>query len=137
MECKKIFFDANVVLDMVDINRVEYSVANKLVKKVILSGYDILISEDMLSTIYYINKDKTATLNFFKIIQDDWNIVSFSKEIIKDAIDISLEQNLDLEDVLQCLCAKNNNCDVLITNDKKFYDCGIKIMNTKEFLDEK
>ena len=137
MECKKIFFDANVVLDMVDINRVEYSVANKLVKKVILSGYDILISEDMLSTIYYINKDKTATLNFFKIIQDDWTIVSFSKEIIKDAIDISLEKNLDLEDVLQCLCAKNNNCDVLITNDKKFYDCGIKIMNTKEFLDEK
>jgi predicted nucleic acid-binding protein len=45
-----------------------------------------------------------------------------------------LGNSLDLEDILQCLCAKENGCDVLITNDKKFYDCDIKIMTIKEFL---
>lgn len=137
MVCKKAFLDTNIVLDIIDTNRKNHSEANELIGKLIFFGYDIFISEDMLSTIYYINKDKTATLNFFNIIQDDWNIVPFSKEIIKDAINLSLEKNLDLEDVLQCLCAKDNRCDVLITNDIKFYDCGVKIMSTKEFLDEK
>jgi len=40
----------------------------------------------------------------------------------------------DLEDALQCLCAKENNCTLLITNDKKFVDCGIEIMNYERFL---
>jgi len=48
---------------------------------------------------------------------------------------MSLEKDLDLEDVLQCLCAKENGCDVFITNDRKFYDCGINIMTTEAFLE--
>jgi len=40
----------------------------------------------------------------------------------------------DLEDTLQCLCAKENNCTLLITNNKKFVDCDIKIMNYERFL---
>lgn len=44
------------------------------------------------------------------------------------------EKNLDLEDLLQCLCAKENGCGYLITNDKKFCDCGVKVMSSVEFL---
>jgi predicted nucleic acid-binding protein len=93
-----------------------------------------VISEDMLSTLFYIQKDKRKTLEFFKVIYKRWVISSFGKDVIKKAIDLSFENSLDLEDVLQCLCAKENGCDVLITNDKKFYDCDIKIMTIKEFL---
>ena len=88
----------------------------------------------MLSTIFYINKDKNQTLKFFKIIQQRWYIVPFGKSVIDDAIKLSLENNLDLEDTLQCLCAKDNGCEILITNDNKFYDCGIEIMSCEEFL---
>ena len=52
----------------------------------------------------------------------------------KKAIDLSLEKKLDLEDVLQCLCAKENECRVFITHDKRFYDCGVEIMTSEEFL---
>ncbi len=136
MECKRIFFDTNIVLDIIDKNRAQYNLANKLLNKVVLDGYDILITQDMLSTIFYIHKDKTTTLKFFKIIQEDWLIEPFSKKLIEEAIDISLEKNLDLEDVLQCLCAKKNGCDLLITNDKNFYDCGITVMSSQEFLEK-
>ena len=58
----------------------------------------------------------------------------FFKNIIKNAIDLSLEKNLDLEDILQCFCAKENGCSLFLTSDKKFVDCGIKIVNYNEFL---
>ena len=94
-----------------------------------------MISEDMLSTIFYINKDINQTLEFFKVITKRWEIVPFGKEVIKNAINLSLEKNLDLEDMLQCLCAKENGCNTFITNDKKFYDCGISVYNANEFLE--
>jgi predicted nucleic acid-binding protein len=54
--------------------------------------------------------------------------------VIQNAIDLSLEKNLDLEDVLQCLCVKENGCNALISNDKEFVDCGVSIYTTDEFL---
>jgi predicted nucleic acid-binding protein len=91
----------------------------------------------MLSTIFYINKNNKYTLEFFNLISNRWNIVPFGTKVIKNAIDLSLKKNLDLEDVLQCLCAKENNCDTFITNDKRFCDCGVHIMSCDEFLDAK
>ncbi len=137
MDSKNIYFDTNIVLDILDTSRVNYKSANKLFKLCIFNNYKIIISEDMLTTIFYIHKDKQQVLEFFKIIQEDWNISIFGKDVIKNAIDISLKENLDLEDTLQCLCAKENQCGVLITNDKKFYDCGLSIYTTEEFLKEK
>ena len=96
-----------------------------------------MVSEDMLSTIFYISKNKKKTLEFLKLIQKRWEIVPFGREVVRRAVDLSLEKDLDLEDALQCLCAKENGCEVLITNDKKFYDCGMQIMHSAEFLENK
>ncbi|MEA1956089.1 MAG: type II toxin-antitoxin system VapC family toxin [Campylobacterota bacterium] len=137
MECKKVFLDSNIVLDILNSSRSQSEEAKLLWKELVVNDIDIVISEDMLSTVFYINKNKKTTLEFFNVIRRRWIISSFGEKLIEDAIAISLEKNLDLEDVLQCLCAKNNKCDILITNDKKFYDCGVKIMSIKEFLDEK
>ena len=35
----------------------------------------------------------------------------------------------DLEDILQYTCAKDNNCNLIVTNDKKFYSPDIEIEN--------
>jgi predicted nucleic acid-binding protein len=123
-------------LDIVNPNRINNEKAVKLWKMLVLKKYTIMISEDMLSTIFYINKDKKQTLHFFEVIAKRWKIVSFGKDVIKYAIDLSLEHNLDLEDLLQCLCAKENGCEILITNDKKFYDCGVSIYTTEKFLNK-
>jgi predicted nucleic acid-binding protein len=88
----------------------------------------------MLSTLFYINNDNKYTLEFFQMIQKRWKIVPFGENVIKNAIDLSIKNNLDLEDVLQCLCARENDCAVFITNDNKFYDCGLPIQQVGDFL---
>jgi len=131
----KIFLDTNVVVDIIDSSRATHKKAFELLEYLILSDYTICISEDMLTTLFYILKDKKATLMFFEnLIFIDWEILIFSLDTIKLATSLSLEKDLDLEDMLQCLCAKENACDVLITNDKNFCECGIKVSTIEEFL---
>ena len=133
----KIFLDINIILDILDSSRPNHQNAIKIWEISVVKKYQICISEDMLSTIFYINRDKKVTLEFFKTIQKRWTIAMFGKKVIADAIELSLEKDLDLEDALQCICAKENGCNILITNDKKFYDCGILIMSAEKFLSER
>jgi len=135
MKIKKVFLDINIIVDMIDATRVNHIVSLDLMKYLIINDCEICISEDMISTIYYILKDKEKSLNFLaNVVFIDWTILTFGKDVLKKAVQFSLEQKIDLEDALQCLCAKENGCEIFITNDKKFYNCGIKIYSTKEFL---
>ncbi len=137
MANKKIFLDTNIVADMIDDKRENYSVSLSLLQTLMIQEYEIFISEDMLSTLYFISKDKKATLAFFEnIIYTDWYILSYGKRVIKEATRISLSKGIDLEDTLQCLYAKENACTLLITRDKKFVDCGIQIVNYESFLNK-
>ena len=131
---KKVFLDTNIVLDLLDTKRTNYKNVKKLIEYLILNGYSITISEDMLSTIFYINGDDQKTLEFFKVILDSWIVVSFDKVLIKEAVDIAIQNSLDLEDLLQCLSAKDNGCEVLITEDKGFFDCGVEVLSVEAFL---
>ncbi len=131
----KIYLDTNIVADMIDPSRKGHQSSIEFLRESVIRNHTICISEDMLSTLYYISKNKGATLNFFKnIIFIDWQVLSFGQKVAMRATNISLEQELDLEDILQCLCAKENECEILITNDSTFYDCGVKIMTSEEFL---
>ena len=135
MDSKIVFLDTNIILDILDTSRPNSKNIVSLLETLVVQKYKVFISEDMLSTVYYINKNNIKTLDFFKVIQNRWTIAPFGKNVVRDAIDLSLKKDLDLEDVLQCLCAKQNRCDVLITNDGSFCDCGISVMATEEFLD--
>ena len=77
---KTVFLDTNIILDIVDSNRINNKKAVQLWSILVRKQYTITISEDMLSIIFYINKDKRQTLNFFKIITNRWKIVPFGKE---------------------------------------------------------
>ena len=137
MDIKKIFLDTNIVLDIIEPRRKSHEQALQLGEYLLLNDYEICISEDMITTIFYISSSKQESLIFIKeVILVDWQIISFGKDIIKNAIDLSLEKNLDLEDILQCFCAKENGCIAFITNDKKFHDCGISLYTIEEFLKE-
>ena len=138
MENNTIFLDTNIVADLIDASRPNHVQSLELLKYLVLNNYKICISEDMITTVYYVSKDKKHTLNFLEhVIFRDWTILIFGESVLKEAVQMSLDKNLDLEDALQCLCAKENGCEVLITNDKKFYDCGIEIMHCAEFLEDK
>ena len=86
---KKVYFDANIVLDIIDSNRKEHLTAKRMWKDLILEKCIIIISEDILTNVFYILKIKTEALNFFKFIQDNWKIVPFGKDVVKNAIDLS------------------------------------------------
>ena len=131
----RVFLDTNIILDFLDDIRPGYANAVKLVEFLSLNNTEIYISEDMISTVFYIHNNNKQTLEFFQYVLKRWSIVSFGLQLMKEAVDISLEKGLDLEDLLQCLCAKKYSCDALITNDKKFYNCGITIFTSKQFLD--
>ncbi len=135
MGCKKIFLDANIILDFLNKNRINHNKAKELIYYLEVENYDIVISEDMITNIYYINKDKKQVLSFIKeVIIDSWEIVDFGLDIIKKATDYCIKNNSDLEDTLQCFCAKNNSCDIFLTSDKKFINCGIEILDYDGFL---
>ena len=125
MNSKNVFLDTNIIIDFLDKTRQNHLLAVELIEALIIEDYEIFISEDMLSTIYYLIKDKKKVLMFLKDILIEWNIVPFNKDVVLKAIEISLETKKDFEDMLQCLTAKKYNC-VLITNDRKFVNCGIE-----------
>lgn len=88
----------------------------------------------MLNTIVFILKWQSNIFLKIKTIQKQWKILVFGEKVNSDAIDLSIENYLNFEYVLQCLYAKQNNCDYLITSDSQFYDCGINIYTEEEFL---
>lgn len=132
---KKIFLDANIVLDLLDSTRSSHSISKNVFEKLIDNNYTIVISEDILTTIYYIVKNKQAVLDFFETIAAAWEIVSFGKKVISNTINLcKANSNLDFEDVIQSLCAKESDCSIIVSNDKNFYNCGIPVVSGEEFI---
>ena len=129
---RTVFLDTNIVLDLLDSYRPAHDLAKELMKESIESGDCITVSEDMLSTIYYIIKDKQAVLGFIQWIQINWLIVPFGKNVIQQAVELCQQRpEQDFEDALQCYCAKENGCSLLITNDAGFVGCGINVISIK------
>ena len=130
-----VYFDTNIVLDILDSKRENHHKIKPLLQKVIEANMKIVISEDSLTTIYYIAKDKQRVLDFFNVILEEWNVVSFGKSTIVEAIALCQENGkLDFEDTVQCLCAKERACSFLITSDKTFVACGVTVVNVDTFL---
>ncbi len=130
----RVFLDTNIIIDILDTKRPFNPKAKRLIKILTLKKFEIAISEDMLSTIFYIVKDKKAVLKFLRSILDKWLIFSYGENVIKESIELAYEKELDLEDVFQCICAKQNSCSYFITSDKKFFTCGIDIVTYDEFF---
>lgn len=135
MSNKRLFLDVNVVVDLLVATRALHRPTKELIAYLTLNEYEIIISEDMLTTIFYLVKDKEKVLEFFKVIQKRWSIASFGEELISEAIELSLEQKSDFEDTIQCLCPKANGCEIIITSDKRFFDCGLEILDTDGFME--
>lgn len=132
---KKIFLDTNIVADIIDAKRVNHVRSMELMKKLIVEGSTVCISEDMITTLFYISKEKSATLQFFKnVVFVDWEILYFGNNVLIEGVDLALESHIDLEDLLQCLCAKKYGCDTIITNDLSFSSCGIEVKKMEEYM---
>ena len=89
----------------------------------------------MLSTIFYISKDKEKVLLFFETIIAKWSVVPYGLPLISKAItSCKANKGQDLEDTLQCLCSKEHESIYIVTSDKRFLDCGVEVVDYDKML---
>jgi predicted nucleic acid-binding protein len=130
----KAYLDANVVLDFLDGNRRYHDETVNVLNLLSSRGDELVISEDIFTTIHYVLKDKKVALDFLSMVVDQWQVVSFGLEVVRDGIQACFaDSSLDLEDVLQALAAKASGCDLILTNDADFYQCGLVTKHVVDF----
>ena len=120
----KVFFDLNIIIDIIDTDRANNQKAVALMQNLMRNGTDIVISEDSISTLYYNLRHSKQ-----EVITQKWQLASFGVETIKKAIKYSKNSNADLEDALQYFCADKEGCEVIYTCDKNFPKIAIAVKN--------
>ena len=128
----KIFLDANIILDLIDLDRKEHKNSKKKVAKLLQNGDELFTSCDIFTTIYYvaskrIDYDKLIALleKILVFIQ----IISIDTSMIQASITLSKKyHHKDLEDILQYICAKSRGCEMIYTNDKGFFSPDIELL---------
>jgi predicted nucleic acid-binding protein len=133
---KRVFLDANVLLDFLDSERTRHEDTKTLFTMLIDCGCTIVITEDILTTTYYVVSDKPKFLDWLAFVQDNWEIVTFGPDVIRKAVSTCRsDSSLDLEDVLQSLSAERHACDCIVTNDGQFYTHSVPCLNTSRWIE--
>ena len=125
---KKIFLDANVLIDFIDIDREKHEEAMNFIKENINNYF--YTSCDIVTTIYYVVNKKRNPLKDIKNLLKLVDVIPFSNKEVFEAINLMEMSQLfkDLEDTLQYVLAKKIKADYIVTNDKDFYSPDIEIV---------
>jgi len=136
---KKVFVDGNVILDYFLKDRPFSKYSEKAIDYLVENNIYLLTSCDLITTVYYVlsKEDKLQALLNIKDATEFFYIIPFSNYETQKAIKLmQRDRNFkDLEDTLQYVLAKENECDLIISNDKDFYSPDIKVISTKEFME--
>ncbi len=139
MNYKKVFVDGNVILDYFLKDRPFSKYSEKAIDYLVENNIYLLTSCDLITTVYYVlsKEDKLQALLNIKDATEFFYIIPFSNYETQKAIKLmQRDRNFkDLEDTLQYVLAKENECDLIISNDKDFYSPDIKVISTKEFME--
>ena len=132
----KIFFDANIILDMIDTDRGNVDAVRKLVYNALMKDMTLYTSCDILSNIYYVARkklDKETLIKEMLNILEIFEVIEIDKQLAKNALLENRETlSLDFEDLLQSHCAMHKDCDLIVTNDKKFVHGKVKHLSLVE-----
>ena len=131
-----VFIDANIVLDFLDSARPRHTQAVQSLATLAEQGYTPVVTEDLLTTIYYVAEHKIRILEFFTYMLHNWVIVPFGLSILEHTIaDCRQDSSIDFEDRAQGYAALRQNCHFLLTADKNFAaPPGLSICGMQEIL---
>jgi len=138
---KRVFLDANIILDIYDKNRPFHKESSKVIS-ILLRQNDIELftSCDIITTLYYIlsKKGKKDALDSILDLNELCNVVEFSNSEINESCKLMKidKKFTDLEDTIQYVIAKKVSCDLILSNDKKFISDKIVLMSSREFLNK-
>ena len=139
MTYRKVFLDANVILDMYDENRPFHKESSEAISILLQQkDVDIFTSCDIITTLYYVlsKKGKTEALDSILDVNELCTVIEFANsEIEESCMIMKKNQNFtDLEDTIQYVMAKKVGCDLILSNDKGFVSEDVDLMVSGEFL---
>ncbi len=135
---KKIFLDANIILDIFSSNRPQHIHSMKSYAYILSQGdIQLYTSCDIITTLYYVGvkTDKDLILDKIDGVNKILKVIEFSnKEVAQTCSLMKKDKNYyDLEDTIQYILAKKENCNLIISNDENFYSFDIEVMSSEEF----
>ncbi len=135
----KVFLDANVILDIFDFSRSDAQDSFDVYTHLLLNKSILYTSCDIITTLFYIHskKSKTDALQKIEKINKIITVIDFSNQEVANTCQL-MHQNpnfKDLEDTIQYILAKKMTCDLILTNDQRFYSEDIPVMSSKAFAE--
>ncbi|GAB0173585.1 PIN domain nuclease [Helicobacter trogontum] len=132
-----IFIDTNIIVDSIDKTREYHKQARYFITYCYKQQITLVLSEDMISTIFYIfkknskeQKEAEKLINCFQTINNNpkyFKITNFGQDVINKACQNFLNKGGDFEDYLQYYCAEKEKCRFILTSDKKFLKLNMEI----------
>jgi len=140
MKIKKIFFDANIFNDIFDDKRKTHKQSKEALMYALQNDIMVYTSCDIATNIYYITSKYTTkikALDALEILKETVEIIPFAKDELSLAIELMRKDSdySDMEDVIQYVLAKKTECDLIVTNDKRFVAKEIDCVGSEGFMD--
>ncbi len=135
---KKVFLDANIIFDIFSSNRVNHRYSLSAYKYLVKAKNIYLFTScDIITTLYYVGVkiDKELILEKIEGINKLLKVIEFSnKEVAQTCTLMREDKNYtDLEDTMQYILAKKEGCELIISNDDRFYASDIEVVSSEEF----
>ena len=139
MNYRRVFLDANIILDMYDKNRPFHKESSEAIYTLLQhKNVDIFTSCDIITTLYYVlsKKGKTKALDSILDVNEMCSVIEFANQEIEESCQLmKSDKNFkDLEDTIQYVMAKKVGCDLILSNDKGFVSDEIELMGSWEFI---
>jgi len=136
---KRLFLDANILVDFVDDKRPSHIQSKKIIIDAIQRNTHLFTSCDIVTTVYYLSAktDKKRALNEITKINRFCKIIDFSNSEVEQTCDLMAQNSdfKDLEDTIQYILAKKALCDCIISNDKNFLSPDILLLSSEQFCE--
>ncbi|CAA6826540.1 MAG: Unknown protein [uncultured Sulfurovum sp.] len=128
----KIFLDTNILLDLL-LEREKFEEALIILNSIERGMNEGIILDITLVNVDYIAKrQKVDATEFLKLIVKNCKVVGANNELSMEALELD---NKDFEDSLQYVCAKDERCEQIVTNDKGFYLGELEVVSSSAFVD--
>lgn len=136
---KKIFLDANILVDFIDQKRTMHHWSKILIIECLEKNMRLYTSCDIITTVYYLGAkiDKKQALTQVSHLNTFCKIIDFSNSDVEHTCSLMQRDAsfTDFEDTLQYILAKKSLCDLIISNDKNFISPDLPLMSSREFCE--
>ncbi len=129
----KLFLDTNIFLDLL-LQRERAEQAEMLLNMIEIGLHDGIVLDITLVNIDYVAKRQGVDAKaFLALIIKHCKVLGMNNALSLEALEI---ESSDFEDALQFVAAKSEGCEVIISNDKRFYSQDIPVVASSDFKGE-